>query len=136
MCRRSAPLPPTATRVWPFTEIDQYGDRGDYHGQQINACGPNDNPAPGTGSICDPLWNGRTNPAWSPDGTGIVYWQVPIAAPACSPGNPSVPRCPASTEPGGRRTRVLIAKLTSRTPLAIPQPAPIPDAIPYGRQYQ
>ena len=112
--------------------IDRYGDRGSYHGQQLNVCGPSDDPTPGSGSICDPLWNGRADPACAPDGTNVVYWQALVTAPACGSSNPSVPVCPTSTEPGGRRTRLMIARLTSRTPKSIAQPAPVPDAIPWG----
>src|SRR5204862_8353712 len=90
--------------------IDRYGDRGSYHGQQLNACGPGDDPTPGSGSICDPLWNGRADPAWSPDGTNVVYWQALVTAPSCGGANP--PPCAASPEPGGRRTRLMIAKPT------------------------
>jgi hypothetical protein len=115
--------------------IDRYGDRGSYHGQQLNACGPSDDPTPGSGSICDPLWNGRADPAYAPDGTNVVYWQALVTDPACGPSNPSVPVCPTSTEPGGRRTRLMIARLTSRTPRSIAQPAPVPDAIPWGTPF-
>src|SRR5437764_1298395 len=115
--------------------IDRYGDRGSCQGQQLNACRPSADPAPGSGSICDPLWNGRANPAWAPDGTNVVYWQALVTSPACGPSNPSVPTCPTSTEPGGRRTRLMIAHLTSRSPITVPQPAPIPDVIPWGVAY-
>lgn len=89
--------------------LDVHGDRGSYRGQQLNA-------GPGLpGSPSDPNWNGRADPAWSPDGTRLVYWQALVTAPACgdSKGQP----CPASTEPGGRRTRLMMAHLTSRKPL-------------------
>ena len=112
--------------------IDRYGDRGSYHGQQLNACGPSDDPTPGSGSICDPLWNGRADPAYAPDGTNVVYWQALVTAPACGSSNPSVPVCPTSTEPGGRRTRLMIARLTSRTPKSIAQPAPVAGRHPVG----
>lgn len=86
--------------------IDVYGDRGRYRGQQLNA-------GPGTpGSPSDPNWNGRADPAWSPDGTHVVYWQALVTAPAC--GGQHTPPCPSSTEPGGRRTRLMMATLTSR----------------------
>ncbi len=86
--------------------IDAHGDRGAYRGQQLNA-------GPATpGSPNDPNWNGRADPAWSPDGTRVVYWQALVTAPACGDKNP-LP-CPASTEPGGRRTRLMMAHLASR----------------------
>jgi hypothetical protein len=118
--------------------IDRYGDRGTYHGQQLNACKSGDNPNAGSGSICDPLWNGRANPAWSPDGTNVVYWQALATAPACGPANPSVPTCPTSFEPGGRRTRLMIAKLVSRRPQPLPTGPvqTVSDTVPWGIAYQ
>jgi hypothetical protein len=115
----------------PFL-IDRYGDRGDNHGQQLNGGGDT---TPGNGGISDPLWNGRADPTWAPDGRNVVYWQALVTAPACGPANPTVPTCPTSTEPGGRRTRLMIANLTSRTPVSIAQPTPIPDEIPWGIEY-
>lgn len=107
--------------------LDVHGDRGSYRGQQLNA-------GPGTpGSISDPNWNGRADPAWSPDGTNVVYWQALVTAPACG-GVGQVP-CPISTEPGGRRTRLMIAKLTSRKPLPVrrvrPRPIKVEWAVPF-----
>jgi len=87
--------------------LDRYGQRGDYQGQQLNG-GFDDGP----GGISDPNWNARADPAWSPDGTKIVYWQTLVTSSECGGGNP-LP-CPDSTEPGGRRTRLLIADLVSR----------------------
>ena len=113
--------------------LDQYGDRGNYHGQQLNACGPKDDATPGSGSICDALWNGRADPAWSPDGTNVVYWQALVTAPSCGGTNP-LP-CPTSTEPGGRRTRLMIAKLTNRRPLSPKHVASVSDTVPWGIPY-
>ena len=107
--------------------IDRYGDRGDYRGQQLNA-------GPGTpGSPSDPKWNGRADPAWSPDGTNVVYWQALLTSPAC--GGANQVSCPVSTEPGGRRTRLMIAHLTSRKPLHLAPAKPIPDLVPWGFAY-
>ncbi|RDW67459.1 uncharacterized protein DSM5745_09325 [Aspergillus mulundensis] len=105
--------------------IDYHGDRGSYFGQQINAAGD------GTpGSINDPNWNARADPRWSPDGTQITYYQYLVVPPACGGQNP-LP-CPTSTAPGGRINRLMLATLTSRTPLA-PQPiANVPEFIPWG----
>jgi hypothetical protein len=107
--------------------IDRYGDRGAYQGQQLNA----GNGAPG--SISDPNWNGRADPRWSLDGTSVVYWQSLVSDPACGGVNPLA--CPVSTEPGGRRTRLMIAKLTSRTPTSAPTVAPISDTVPWGTPF-
>jgi hypothetical protein len=107
--------------------IDRYGDRGNYRGQQLNA-------GPGTqGSPSDPNWNGRADPTWSPDGTAVVYWQALISAPACGGSNQIA--CPASTEPGARRTRLMIAHLTSRKPLNIAPPKPVSDDLAWGFKY-
>lgn len=107
--------------------IDRYGDRGNYRGQQLNA-------GPGTpGSPSDPNWNGRADPAWSPDGTRVAYWQALLTSPAC--GGTNQAPCPVSTEPGGRRTRLMIAHLTSRKPLHIAPPNPVSDVIPWAWSY-
>jgi hypothetical protein len=108
--------------------IDRYGQRGDYQGQQINGgfdAGP--------GGISDPNWNGRADPAWSPDGTRIVYWQSLVTAPECDFPNP-LP-CPASTEPGGLRVRLMLADLTSREPQDIDGPADVPTIGAWAHRY-
>jgi len=107
--------------------IDRDGDRGNYRGQQLNA-GSGE-----PGSPSDPNWNGRADPAWSPDGTHVVYWQALLTSPACGGANQA--SCPVSTEPGGRRTRLMIAHLTSRKPLHIPPPKPVSDVIPWAWAY-
>jgi hypothetical protein len=114
--------------------LDQFGDRGTYGGQQLNACPPGQPTAPGRGSVCDPLWNGRADPTWSPDGTKVVYWQALVTAPACGGSNPL--RCPVSTEPGGRRTRLMMAKLISRQPVTPLVVAPISDDVPWGTPFR
>lgn len=105
--------------------IDYHGDRGSYFGQQINAAGD------GTaGAINDPNWNTWADPRWSPDGTQVMYFQNLVLPPACGGHNP-LP-CPVSTALGGRVNRLMLAKLTSRTPLP-PQPfAQVPEFIPWG----
>lgn len=110
--------------------IDRYGDRGSYNGQQLNA----GDGAPG--SVSDPNWNASADPVWAPDGTAIVYNQRLVTAPACGGANP-LP-CPESNEPGGRRSRLMIARLTSRTPVPVAdQPiAPAPDEVPWGTPYE
>ncbi|MEJ5979296.1 hypothetical protein WG901_21765 [Novosphingobium sp. PS1R-30] len=109
--------------------IDRWGDRGGYLGQQLN-------PGPGTpGSASDPNWNARADPAWSPDGTNVVYWQALVTAPACGGANP-LP-CPTSTEPGGRHSRLMIARLPDRKPLPLGRVArPGKITVPWGAAYK
>nr|POE53585.1 hypothetical protein CFP56_28807 [Quercus suber] len=114
----------------PFL-LDRFGDRGDYYGQSINNASSG---VPGSGAIDDPEWNGGADPWFSPDGTGIVYYQAQTVSPACGGANP-LP-CYNSTEPGGRRERLMLANLTSRIPLpprgkVEPMPDSIPWAVPY-----
>lgn len=106
---------------------------GAHGGQQLNAC---DDPFPGSGSICDPLWNGRADPTWSPDSTRIVYWQAMVEPPACGTGQPTAPTCPQSTEPGGRKTRLMMAELLDREPQQQQQPPPFQNDIPWAVRYQ
>ncbi len=108
--------------------IDKYGDRGAYQGQILTAQG--DGPP---GSINDPNWNGMADPRWSPNGTSVAFWQSLVTSPACGGVNP-LP-CPNSTEPGGRRTRVFIAKLLDRTAAPAYAVSPVPDVIPWGTPY-
>ena len=107
--------------------LDRYGERGNYQGQQLNAGDGS------PGSISDPNWNGRADPRWSHDGTAVVYWQSLVTSPACGGVNP-LP-CPISTEPGGRRTRLMLARLTSRKPLPTTQVAVAPKTIAWGTAY-
>ncbi|WAO91157.1 Hypothetical protein NCS54_00861200 [Fusarium falciforme] len=107
--------------------LDRHGDRGSYFGQRVN---PNESQA---GSIGDPNWNGRADPAFSPDGTKIVYWQDLVVSPACGGSNP-LP-CPVSTAQGRREYRLILAKLKSRSPK---KPAPVfkvSDQIPWATPY-
>lgn len=117
-----------ARRFFQPILIDRYGDRADYFGQQINSEGDGSN-----GSINDPNWNGRADPAFSPDGTHLVYWQSLVISPACGGENPLA--CPVSTAQGGRTYRVMLARLSSRKPTA---PAPVfaaPDKIPWATSF-
>lgn len=108
--------------------IDRWGDRGDYRGQQLNA---GDGAA---GSYSDPDWNARADPAWSPNGTNVIYWQALVTTPDCGGVNP-LP-CPTSSEPGGRRTRLMIAHLPDRNPLPIGKvPHVAPREVPWGSRY-
>jgi hypothetical protein len=110
--------------------LDRHGDHDGYYGQAINSASSG---TPGSGDVDDPEWNGRADPWFSPDGTRIVYWQAKTVAPACGGDNP-LP-CYESKEPGGRTERVMIAHLTSRTPIK-PRPVlPIPDMILWAVPY-
>ncbi|KAF9873751.1 hypothetical protein CkaCkLH20_08861 [Colletotrichum karsti] len=111
--------------------IDGYGDRGSYFGQKINAEGDG---IPGGGAINDPEWNGMADPKWSNDGTRIVYWQAQTVSPACGGENP-LP-CYNSTEPGGRRQRMMMAHLTSRQPLSPLAIQPVPEIIPWATPHK
>lgn len=107
--------------------LDRYGDRGSYDGQLLTA----GNGAPGTFS--DPNWNAMADPRWSPDGTRVVFWQAQVVSPSCG-GYNSLP-CPASTEPDGRRFRMLVARFTSRKPLSIKPLVPVSDDVPWAEPY-
>ncbi|WP_306320129.1 MULTISPECIES: hypothetical protein [unclassified Streptomyces] len=108
--------------------IDRYGDRGTYQGQRLNAGDS------GPGGIADPNWNAGADPQWSPDGTAVMYWQRLVSAPACGGANP-LP-CPTSTEPGGRHTRLMLARLVDREPARTEKVQELPDDIPWGTRYQ
>jgi hypothetical protein len=108
--------------------IDRYGDRGDYSGQQVNGEGDGSD-----GAVNDPNWNGRADPAFSLDGTKIVYWQAIVSAPACGGANPL--RCPKSTAQGGREYRVMLAKLKSRTPTIPKAVYRVPDYLPWATPF-
>ena len=108
--------------------IDRYGDRGEYSGQQINREGDGSD-----GAVNDPNWNGRADPAFSPDGTKIVYWQAIVSTPACGGANPL--QCPKSTAQGGREYRVMLAKLKSRMPTVPKVVYKVPDYLPWATPF-
>lgn len=108
--------------------IDRYGDRGNYFGQQVNAAGDGSN-----GAVNDPNWNGRADPAFSHDGTKIVYWQALVVSPACGGSNP-LP-CPISSAPGQSEFRLMLAKLTSRKPKVPPPAFDVPDKLPWATPF-
>ncbi|KAF2008741.1 hypothetical protein BU24DRAFT_415490 [Aaosphaeria arxii CBS 175.79] len=108
--------------------IDRYGDRGNYFGQQVNAAGDGSD-----GAVNDPNWNGRADPAFSHDGTKIVYWQALVVSPACGGANP-LP-CPVSSSPGHPEFRLMLAKLTSRSPKTPPEPFDVPDKLPWATPF-
>lgn len=120
--------PARGSFLQPF--ILDYGESHDgddiHDGQQLNAGG---DPTAGSGSISDPLWLAGADPAWSPDGTAVVFYQRR----GCNEGT----TCPPSTEPGGRESRLMIAELTDREPTEpLPKPEPVPDLIPWGIPYE
>lgn len=108
--------------------IDSHGDRGEYFGQQVNDRGTGLD-----GSPNDPNWNGRADPAFSYDGTMIVYWQSLVTSPACGGINP-LP-CPESTAQGGRTYRVMLARLLDREPTAPAAVFDVPDFLPWATPF-
>jgi hypothetical protein len=117
---------------------DPYGGRGDYHGQLVNDCtqGPCSTDATGPGGAANDFnWNTMADPAFSPDGMNIAYVQSLTSSPACGGSNP-LP-CETSTEPGARTSRLMLATLTSRTPLSLPRTATpsVGDSIPWAQPY-
>ncbi|MFJ9714137.1 hypothetical protein [Streptomyces sp. NPDC101234] len=87
------------------------------HGVQVNA-----------GS--DPHWNAAADPVWLADSTAVVYTENL----ACG-ANPAPHRCADSTEPGGRNSRLMIARFPGLKPSAPVAPAPVSDqtwGLPYA----
>jgi hypothetical protein len=81
----------------------------------------------------DPNWNAAADPVWLANSTAVVWAENQVVSPACGGSNP-LP-CPASAEPGGRRSRVMVARFPALAPsLAIP-PKPISDIVPWGTPY-
>ena len=114
-----------ARRFFQPILIDRYGDRDEYYGQQVNAGGDGS-----SGSVNDPNWNGRADPAFSPDGTRITYWQALVVSPACGGVNP-LP-CPVSTAQGGRGYRIMVARLKSRKATQPAAVFKVPEVIPWA----
>jgi hypothetical protein len=117
-----------ARRFFQPILIDRYGDRGSYYGQQLNRKGDESE-----GGIDDPNWNGRADPAFSLDSTCIVYWQGIVTSPACGGINPL--SCPISTAPGGREYRVMLARLTDRSPKLPAHVYKVPNRIPWATPF-
>lgn len=101
--------------------IDRHGDRGHYRGQQLNYANTS------------PDWNAGADPRWSPDGTAVAYHERLVSAPSCGGANP-LP-CPVSEEPGGRRTRLMLAELVDREPVHRRPVKPGADEVPWGTPY-
>ncbi|KAE8151692.1 hypothetical protein BDV25DRAFT_171262 [Aspergillus avenaceus] len=109
--------------------LDRDGDRDNYYGQQVNGDGDGS-----PGSINDEDWNAAADPKWSYDGTRIAYTENLVVAPSCGGSNPL--RCPKSTEPGGRVTRLMVAHLTDRKALDLDPVDEVSDDIPWGVPYE
>ncbi len=84
----------------------------------------------------DPNWNAAADPVWQADSTAVV-WAENFA---CAANASTLPQCPPSGEPGGRYSRVMIARFRTLPPSPARPPAPISDtapaawAIPYTGQ--
>ena len=81
----------------------------------------------------DPNWNAAADPVWLADSTAVVWAENLVTAPACGDANP-LP-CPVSGEPGGRHSRVMLARFPTLPPSPAISPAPVPDAVPWGTPY-
>ena len=62
----------------------------------------------------DPNWNAAADPVWLADSTAVVWAENQVVSPACGGTNP-LP-CPVSAEPGGRHSRVMIARFPTLAP--------------------
>ncbi|ASQ93496.1 hypothetical protein CGL27_10770 [Streptomyces sp. 11-1-2] len=77
----------------------------------------------------DRNWNAAADPAWLADSTAVVYTENL----ACG-ANPTPHRCVDSTEPGGRNSRLMIARFPDFRPTAPVTPVPVSDktwGVPY-----
>jgi hypothetical protein len=104
--------------------IDIHADRGTYVGQNLKDPANTDSCPGGAtpGSLCDPEWNARADPHWSPDGTAVVYRDQNSVGAAHADGS-------------GRESRAVIARLVEREPQIYTPPAPTPDEVPWGEPY-
>jgi hypothetical protein len=122
----------------PYLTKDSLVGKGNYQGQQVNACttGPCSSLGTGPDSTANsPLWGSMADSAWAPNGTKVVYWQAFAAPGTCGPPYDTV-ACPQpSTEPGGRSTRIMLAVLTSRTPERNPVIKPVSNKVPWGMPF-
>jgi hypothetical protein len=98
--------------------LDIDGDRGDYTGQALkDSC--SDGHA--LGGLCDPNWNARADPHWSPDDTQIAYSETDNST--------------LNEEPGGRQHRLVLVDLPDRKPVKYSPPSPVPDEVPWATPY-
>ncbi len=99
--------------------IDIYGDRGAYQGQSLKrSCPEGEKP----GGLCDHGWNAVSDPRISPDDTEIVYGEFNYTG--------------ANYEPGGRNTRLVIARLVDRKPFHWSPPPSAADVVPWAKPYK
>ena len=73
----------------------------------------------------NPNWNAAADPVWLADSTAVV-WAENLACGA----NPTPHQCTESTEPGGRNSRVMIARFPSLHPSKAIPPKPISNTAP------
>ncbi len=73
----------------------------------------------------DPNWNAAADPVWLADSTAVV-WAENLACGA----NPTPHQCSDSTEPGGRNSRIMIARFPSLHPSPAIPPKPISNTAP------
>ena len=73
----------------------------------------------------DPNWNAAADPVWLANSTAVV-WGENLACGA----NPSPHQCPDSTEPGGRNSRVMMARFPTLRPTPAIPPSPISNTAP------
>jgi len=122
----------------PYLTKDSMVGKGNYQGQQINACttGPCSTLGTGPDSTANsPLWGSMADSAWAPNGTKVVYWQAYAAPGTCGPPYDTM-TCPQpSSEPGGRSSRIMLAVLTSRKPQPNPVVKPQSNKVPWGMPY-
>jgi hypothetical protein len=81
----------------------------------------------------DPNWNAAADPVWLANSTAVVWAENQVVSPACGGANP-LP-CPVSAEPGGRHSRVMIARFPTLEPSPQVAPRPTSDAVPWGTPY-
>jgi hypothetical protein len=75
-------------------------------------------------AVADPDWNAAADPVWLADSAAVVW----VENFACG-ANPTLHQCPGSTEPGGRNSRLMIARFPLAPSPAIP-PTPISNTTP------
>jgi hypothetical protein len=79
-------------------------------------------------------WNAAADPVWLADSTGVVWAENLACGANTNPPQFMVipPPCSKSTEPGGRNSRVMIARFPTLQPSVPSPPAPVSDTVPWG----